>query len=95
MFYGMIEWAPNGTNDTVTLFKSDTNNNITSFSQISTVSVDVDESQFTTLHIAGQQISSIDEIRFGTTLASVGVIPEPSTALLGGLGFLALLRRRR
>jgi len=28
-------------------------------------------------------------------LRDLGVIPEPSTALLGGLGFLALLRRRR
>ncbi len=29
------------------------------------------------------------------TIDNFGVIPEPSTALLGGLGFLALLRRRR
>jgi hypothetical protein len=35
----------------------------------------------------------IDAIRVGTTFADV--IPEPSTALLGGLGMLALLRRRR
>jgi hypothetical protein len=37
--------------------------------------------------------ASFDELRIGTTLASV--IPEPSSALLGGLGLLALLRRRR
>jgi autotransporter-associated beta strand protein len=30
-----------------------------------------------------------------TTSGQLGVIPEPSTALLGGLGLLALLRRRR
>ena len=35
----------------------------------------------------------VDEIRVGTTFADV--IPEPSAALLGGLGLLALLRRRR
>jgi hypothetical protein len=29
------------------------------------------------------------------TLNNLRLIPEPSTALLGGLGFLALLRRRR
>jgi hypothetical protein len=29
------------------------------------------------------------------TIDNFGVIPEPSAALLGGLGFLALLRRRR
>lgn len=39
--------------------------------------------------------NSFDEIRFGTTLADVGVIPEPGSALLGGLGLMALLRRRR
>lgn len=39
--------------------------------------------------------NSFDEIRFGTTLADVGVVPEPSSALLGGLGAMALLRRRR
>lgn len=36
---------------------------------------------------------NFDEIRVGSSFASV--IPEPSTALLGGLGLLALLRRRR
>jgi hypothetical protein len=36
-----------------------------------------------------------DEVRFGTTFLSVVPIPEPSSALLGGLGVLALLRRRR
>lgn len=37
-----------------------------------------------------------DEIRFGATFADVAVvIPEPSAALLGGLGCLMLLRRRR
>ncbi|MCH7228950.1 PEP-CTERM sorting domain-containing protein [Haloferula sp. A504] len=35
----------------------------------------------------------IDAIRVGTTFADV--VPEPSTTLLGGLGLLALLRRRR
>jgi len=35
-----------------------------------------------------------DMIRVGTTYSAV-VIPEPTTALLGGLGLLALLRRRR
>jgi hypothetical protein len=37
-----------------------------------------------------------DEIRFGATYADVAVaIPEPSAALLGGLGCLLLLRRRK
>ena len=38
----------------------------------------------------------IDEVRFGTTWADVvPPIPEPAPALLGGIGLLALLRRRR
>jgi len=36
-----------------------------------------------------------DEIRFGATFADVSPVPEPSAALLGALGVLALLRRRR
>jgi hypothetical protein len=35
----------------------------------------------------------LDAIRVGTTFADV--VPEPSVALLGGLGLLGLLRRRR
>lgn len=37
----------------------------------------------------------LDEIRFGASYGEVLAIPEPSAALLGGLGLLALLRRRR
>lgn len=37
----------------------------------------------------------IDEIRFGSDFDAVAVIPEPAAAMLGGLGFLLLLRRRR
>jgi len=33
--------------------------------------------------------------RVGFDEAAITAIPEPSAALLGGLGFLALLRRRR
>lgn len=38
---------------------------------------------------------SFDNLTIATTLAEVNAIPEPSTALLGGLSLLALLRRRR
>lgn len=40
----------------------------------------------------------LDAIRIGTTwedVTGVTLVPEPSAALLGGLGLLALLRRRR
>ncbi len=42
----------------------------------------------------GRFENALDEIRVGTTFDAV-VIPEPTTALLGSIGLLALLRRRR
>jgi hypothetical protein len=42
----------------------------------------------------GSNTAAWDEIRWGTDFNSI-TIPEPSAALLGGLGMLALLRRRR
>jgi hypothetical protein len=38
---------------------------------------------------------SFDNLVIGTTMGDVDAIPEPSAALLGGLGMLCLLRRRR
>jgi hypothetical protein len=38
---------------------------------------------------------SFDNLLIGTTMADVDAIPEPSAVLLGGLGLLGLLRRRR
>ncbi|MES2996933.1 MAG: PEP-CTERM sorting domain-containing protein [Verrucomicrobiota bacterium] len=44
----------------------------------------------------GTEVRSYDSITVATTQAeALTLIPEPSTALLGGLGLLALLRRRR
>lgn len=44
---------------------------------------------------SSKRITVIDELRIGSSLESVMAIPEPSAALLGGLGVLLLLRRRR
>lgn len=43
----------------------------------------------------GDPGQSIDNLVIGTTMGDVPAIPEPSTALLGALGMLALLRRKR
>ena len=59
----------------------------------------VDQTAFDTISM--QQRNSggaiiYDEIRFGATFQDVVVtVPEPSSALLGAFGFLALLRRRK
>ena len=47
------------------------------------------------LEAASGQNPEIDEIRLGQTWLDVTSVPEPTAALLGGLGLLALLRRRR
>ena len=44
---------------------------------------------------AAQPSGTIDELRIGTSWADVTGVPEPSTAALVGLGFLALLSRHR
>ena len=43
----------------------------------------------------GGNTQSFDNLLIGTTMADVDAVPEPSAFLLGGLGLLALLRRRR
>jgi hypothetical protein len=40
-------------------------------------------------------LTVLDEVRIGTSFADVMVVPEPSAAILGLLGSLGLLRRRR
>jgi hypothetical protein len=47
------------------------------------------------VRINGGNNQNFDNLIIGTTFGDVGAIPEPSSALLGGLGLLALLRRRR
>jgi MYXO-CTERM domain-containing protein len=61
------------------------------------------ETQFATLATAGQlQIDGVDQSDLsGFSYSLTGgqgtltLVPEPGSALLGGLGLLALLRRRR
>jgi hypothetical protein len=43
----------------------------------------------------GANSQSFDNLLIGTTMGDVDAIPEPSAALLSGLGMLCLLRRRR
>lgn len=46
-------------------------------------------------YAGGQRIGQNTSSASGDMIFHVDIVPEPSTALLGALGFLALLRRRR
>lgn len=91
---GQIDWT-SGT-DTMNLY------NVTDVdaalpTAFATMTADLNQAAFGTLAIGGAQIGAFDEIRFGATLADVGVVavPEPSSSALLGLGGLALILRRR
>ena len=60
---------------------------------VTSIEVDADESLLDNLNVTRRVNTAYDEIRIGTTEADV--IPEPSVAILGSFGLLALLRRRR
>lgn len=91
---GKIDWVANGGNDTLTLYNV-TDTTAALPSAFATITADIDNSNIDTLAFAGEQIGAFDEIRIGTELADVGVVPEPSTTALLGLGGLALILRRR
>lgn len=93
---GHVQWGATSTdNDTVTLYLPDTSRALGN-PMATDFNVIADQSGFDTLSFQILRTGTFyDEIRIGATAASVGVIPEPSAALLGGLGLLALLRRRR
>jgi hypothetical protein len=102
LFMARIDWAATGTNDTITVVAFADNTVITeaafNAATQSVLTADFDQSAFDTLSIGNQQFY-VDEIRIATTFADAvtgtTVVPEPSSALLVGLGFLVLLRRRR
>ncbi|MFT5906648.1 MAG: hypothetical protein ACI9E1_002260 [Cryomorphaceae bacterium] len=96
MIAGKIDWAANGSDDTMTLYNiSDTG--VALPTAFASMTADLDQSTFNTLAFASRQIGSIDEIRFGLDAADIGLsaVPEPSSAALLGLGGLALILRRR
>ena len=96
-----ITWSDAG-NDTIewAFFDAGATINETNFNAAgkSTISADLDQSTFDTLSFTSGSVE-FDEIRiatdFDSAVTGTVVIPEPSTLVLFGLGWLALLRRRR
>lgn len=94
---GRITWG--ALSDTIDIFLPDSDLNLGAIH--SSLTVNVDQSGYDTISMARGDVMVMDEIRFGASFADVSpvpasvVIPEPSTALLGALGALAFLRRRR
>ncbi len=98
LIVGHIEWGESGANDTLSLYAPGTD--MVLGSAFSTASFIDNQSVYDTLTFTARNNSStehttIDEIRFGATLADVTPVPEPSAALLGAVGALLLLRRRK
>ena len=97
---GRIDWGATAADDeTITIWLGDLDNpGILPMDSSTTTTGPLNQTDFDTVSF-GQRNSGeaqiYDEIRFGATLDSVSPIPEPTTALLGGLGFLMLMRRRR
>lgn len=74
MVVGKVEWAANGSNDTVTLYHvvDPAAGLPTAFS---TMEVDLNQSTFNVVSIGDSQTSVFDEIRFGTSPTDVGMVP--------------------
>ncbi len=96
LIVGHAQWGADGAaNDIVTLYMPDTDMNIgTAVARSEGVLDQSDFSLINTNHGNGV-VSRWDEIRIGDSYASVTPVPEPSAALLSGLGVMMLLRRRK
>lgn len=101
---GKIVWgATSGDVETITIYTPDPSDLTTLGTGFTKTMAGVDQTAFDTISFttrgAGVASDTItyDEIRFGATYADVSpaAVPEPSSAILGALGFLALIHRRR
>lgn len=104
---GKLDWAPDGSDDTLTLYNIIDPTSDTLPAPFATITADLDQSAFDTIAIGDRQITPFDEIRFATTFADAmarqaavddGVIPEPATMCAVGLAVAGLggyVRKRR
>ena len=96
LIVGKIDWAANGSLDTISLYNIVDPATGLPATAFSIMTLDVDQSDFDTISIADGQTSAFDEIRFGATVADVLPVPEPtSLGISGVIGTVLLGRRRR
>jgi len=60
-----------------------------------TLEVNITQADLDTVNLTRQRSVAYDELRIGTSFEDVGVVPEPATLAMLGLGGLMMARRRR
>lgn len=90
-----VEWNPDGTDDVISVYNvTDITTTPTTPLAVATVDLSAaEQASLDVLNISETQVANVDEVRFGTTFASV--VPEPGSIALLGLGGLLIARRRR
>jgi hypothetical protein len=77
MVVGKIEWAPDGSDDSVSLYLIEDPTAALPAAPFSTMAVDLNQTTFNVVSIGDAQASVFDEIRFGNSYAEVTYGPTP------------------
>ena len=78
MVVGKIDWAPNGSDDIVSLYLIEDSTAALPAAPFSTMAVDLNQTTFNVVSIGDSQASVFDEIRFGASYAEVTYSPTPA-----------------
>jgi hypothetical protein len=94
-----VNWNPDGVPDEIFVFNiSDLTTEPAESEALASDTFDMslaNQQSLNILTIGETQVDGFDEIRLGTTFASVAPIPEPGSLALAALGGLMMFRRRR